>query len=233
MADLDVRVRFDDTGISTATSAAHPILKRIEDHLYICAPAGMIRTTDKIKFARYVSSNKRQRHKRKVHKKVSGWLRPQKRGGGTLVPLRLELDKTKSNINTEYWCIIVNKAIQDNISGEQIDTKDIALCLYHIEIFSASSATTRKSNQGRIIVNLGTDFCEFFGRKLGVCIERNGVQITDYMPFGATIIFTKANKDGEYSVISREVLSIYHAPVHLTSLEQAARSSRANGYIEE
>lgn len=233
MADLNLRVQFDDTGISTTTSAAHPILKRIEDNLYICAPAGMIRATDKIKLARYVSSNKRQRQKRKVHKKVSGWLRPQKRGGGTLVPLRLELDKSKSNINTEYWCVIVNKDIQDNISGEQIDTKDIALCLYYIEIFSASTQTTRKGSQGKIIVNLGTGFCEFFGRKLGVCIERNGVQITDYMPFGATIIFTKANKDGEYAIISRKVLSIYHAPVHLTSLRHAANSSRAKGYIEE
>lgn len=233
MADLDLRVQFDDTGISTATSAAHPVLKRIENNLYICAPAGMIRATDKIKLARYVSSSKRQRKKRKVHKKVSGWLRPQKRSGGTLVPLHLELDKSKSNINTEYWCIVVNKTIQDNISGEQIDTKDIALCLYHIEIFSADSATERKVYQGRIIVNLGTGFCEFFGRKLGVCIERNGVQITDYMPFGATIIFTKAKKDGEYAIISRKVLSIYHAPVHLTSLKQAAKSSKANGYIEQ
>ena len=143
------------------------------------------------------------------------------------------MDKSKSNINTEYWCVVINKTIQDNISGEQIDAKDIALCLYYIEIFSASTQTTRKGSQGKIIVNLGTGFCELFGRKLGVCIERNGIQITDYMPFGATIMFTKANKDGEYAIISRKVLSIYHAPVHLTSLKQAAKSSKANGYIEK
>ena len=56
MADFSIKVRFEDTGISTTTSTAFPILKIRGRNLYICAPTGMLRATDKVKFARYVSS---------------------------------------------------------------------------------------------------------------------------------------------------------------------------------
>lgn len=196
MAGFNVKVRFEDSGISTDTAAAHPILqKRGKGLLYIYAPTGMIRATDKVRFARYVSSkNGRRKGTNKRHIKHCGWIRPKRYEKGKAVQLvntSLLLDTNASNAVTECWALLIN------------GNCDIPSALFSIMSEQAGGIDLKKE----IVLSDLQLFTDFFGKQLGVCIERNGVQITDYMPFACGITYSRKVPENNGNVVLSMVFS--------------------------
>lgn len=196
MAGFNVKVRFEDSGISTDTAAAHPILqKRGKGFLYIYAPTGMIRATDKVRFARYVSSkNGRRKGTNKIHIKHCGWIRPKRYEKGKavqLVNMSLLLNTDASNAVTECWALLIN------------GNPDIPSALFSIMSEQAGGIDLKKE----IVLSDLQLFTDFFGKQLGVCIERNGVQITDYMPFACGITCSRKVPGNNGNVVLSMVFS--------------------------
>ncbi|HCS87202.1 MAG TPA: hypothetical protein DIW30_01850 [Bacteroidales bacterium] len=235
MTDFSIKVRFDDTGISTTPSASFPTLKIRGKNLYICAPTGMLRATDKVKFARYVSSSNSHWVKKngvetgeKACRKHTGWIRPKSPNNlqDDLVQMSMELDKKLSTAETEFWRLYV-WANEDN-EGTMDWMPYIAESLYMVMISKLLYKSSYKgvhfdSLQGLFVDDNGNDvyvtFVDLFGKKLGVCIERNGVQITDYMPFACTFTLGRIDEipHDDHIMIAKS-LSLFHSPKHLMSL---------------
>lgn len=182
MADFNVKVRFDDTGISTSAATATPTLKKRGTELYIVAPTGFLRATDKVRFARYHSG----RYRAEVHIPNAGWLRPMLHGND-IVPVQLEYIQYMSNAYTEYWRVSVNLQLQDN-NGETIPQSEVARMLYWLETSGFPRTTVKEQT---VKVEYKSSLIYLSGKKLGLYIERNGVQITEYMPFSIDLVVYK------------------------------------------
>ncbi len=185
MADFNVKVRFDDTGISTSAATATPTLKKRGTELYIVAPTGFLRATDKVRFARYHSG----RRKAGVHIPNAGWLRPMLHGED-IVPVQLECIQYLSNAYTEYWRVSVNLQLQDN-NGETIPQSEVARMLYWLETSGFTRTIVIEEHTVKSKVEYKSSLIYLSGKKLGLYIERNGVQITEYMPFSIDLEVNK------------------------------------------
>ncbi len=192
MADFNVKVRFDDSGISTSTSTASPVLKKRGTELYIVAPTGFLRTTDKIKLARNTSGRWKSKSRRTSIIPNTGWLRPMMYGKA-MIPLKLEFIKYMSNAYTEYWRVCVNLELQDN-QGEVIPQSEVARMIYYYE-----TENKKRTNKGKYVLvecRGGGAPVYLSGKQLGICVERNGVQITDYLTFTVDMRVKKNNDHG-------------------------------------
>lgn len=143
-------------------------LNIIDRRLYIVAPKGLLNVdTDKPVFARYVKSNIRYWvNSRYYHSKRRGWIRPQKAAPNAIkydyVPMRMELDEKRWGSDVFDYFYILSAAQnynKDTTLPDDYYTEDVAKDLH----------TQQAIDYNR--------------RKLGVCIERDGKQITDYLPF--------------------------------------------------
>lgn len=146
-----------------------PILKIIDRNLYIVCDKGFLQNSDMPFFARYVRSKDRisngNGHSIMV-RRHTGWIRPRDPASQTTpkslhVPMSMVLSAEKSDEQHDYWILSVN------------DSTDIANALSAIEDKSLElKSNGSPARQLRLI-----------GKKLGVCIERNGVMLTDYLHF--------------------------------------------------
>lgn len=191
MADFNTKVRFADSGISTSTSTASPTLKRRGTELYIVAPTGFLRTTDKIRLARNISSRwKSRRYGSSVAN--TGWLRPMM-NGKAMIPLKLEYIQYMSNAYVEYWRVSVNLQLTDN-TGAEIPQTEVARMLYYYETQYLERQEAVVDGAKYIkVTHSGSVQLYLSGKQLGICVERNGVQITDYMTFAVDLICGKSN----------------------------------------
>jgi len=203
MADFNTKVRFADSGISTSTSTASPTLKKRGTELYIVAPTGFLRTTDKIRLARNISSRWKSRREDGATIANTGWLRPMM-NGKAMIPLKLEYIQYMSNAYVEYWRVSVNLQLTDN-TGAEIPQTDVARMIYYYE--------TQYLERNETAVIYGTKYKKvtykkavplyLSGEQLGICVERNGVQITDYMTFAVDLGYTTPDKAVRCVAIAR------------------------------
>lgn len=216
MDEFKIKVRLDDMGISNITVCAYPTLRKKETKLYIYAPTGLLRKTDKIRLARYTSTNNRWGNKN-IHRVYSGWIRPKYHGdlGKELVYMGLELDEHISNAYTECWKLY--------ISDKRTKYYNIAEALF----MRMTDTAYYKDTLDKININSETFdtnniafLTDFFGKKLGVCVERNGVQITDYLPFSCTLALQREKESTNKLYIKAPSLSIFHHPKDLVSFRK-------------
>lgn len=192
MADFNTKVRFADSGISTSTSTASPTLKRRGSELYIVAPTGFLRTGDKIRLARNISSRWNSRREGGATIANTGWLRPMM-CGKAMIPLKLEYIQYMSNAYVEYWRVSVNLQLTDN-TGEEIPQTDVARMLYYYETqYLEREEITKDGIKYKKVTHSGSVKLYLSGKQLGICVERNGVQITDYMTFSVDLGYCKKN----------------------------------------
>ena len=138
--------------------------------------------------------------------------------------MNMELNKKLSTAGTEYWKLSVWCEIDNVGTLEWVDT--IAEALYNVMLDGIINEGVHFDLlQGEFVDKNGESvnvtFVDLFGKKLGVCIERNGVQITDYMPFACT--FTLGGSDSISSdshIMKTQSLSLFHSPNHLMSLRK-------------
>lgn len=150
----------------TAANSIPAILKIMDDNLYVVSPKGVIKDTDEPVFARYVKSRVRQKTgDTTIHRKRSGWIVPTRnteKCKQTLVPLKMEkVERWDSNVY-DYYRILAAATTYDAQPSERDYKADLGL-----EFYNATS---------------GLDF----EKRLGIAINRKGVQITDWLPFTVT-----------------------------------------------
>ena len=221
----------------TTTSTPFPTLKIRGQNLYICAPTGMLRTTDKVKFARYVSSSDSHwinkngvKTDEKAVRKHTGWIRPKLRGNlqKDLVQMSMALDTKLSNALTEYWKLSV--LYQDDSEGTMnwdswparglYSVMVESVCYYLLCHFDEKKGDFIDDETGKSQEHASNYLVDLFGKKLGVCIERNGVQITDYMPFACTFTLGESDSIPDSHIMKGQSLSLFHIPNHLMSFRQ-------------
>ena len=143
-------------------------LNIIDRRLYIVAPKGLLSENDKPVFARYIKSSIRQIiNGTSYHYKRRGWIRPKHhlQGGRAYdyVPMIMKLDDSRWDRNTYDYFYILTAAQKYTYAGSSGDE--------YIEDVADDLWSQRKIN---------------YSKKLGVCIEREGRQITDYLHFSIT-----------------------------------------------
>ena len=133
--------------------------------LYIVCDKGYIKNTDAVRLFRYTRGTVRYRHSNNsslinMHKRKIGWRQP-RRENGSIYSLSLYNDNSSfGNITTaakDVWIV------QENDTGDEIGTW----------LRWAGSSTYIENTY-------------FHNVKLGVRIQRDGVWITDYLPFMVT-----------------------------------------------
>lgn len=148
-------------------------LKILGRNLYIVSPAGLLSDDDTLSFARYVRSSGRQKADavtgKRAHYKNTGWLSPIRyygEGPKTIVPMAMKKDKSLGDSAIEYFLIKTNagRFYQARPTGGA----DIAL-----EFLKCYEYCFNTLN-----FNL-----QLFDKKMGVCVCRNGKQLTPYLPF--------------------------------------------------
>lgn len=152
--------------ITQANSFSQVRLNIIDENLYVVAPVGLLNTdTDKPVFARYVKSSIRKSDgKTRKHYKRRGWIRPTQ----------------QESPNKKYPCVPM---IMEKVTRWDSDVYDYFVVKSGASDFKNSSRTyTDKVAKDLFIATYGIQIY-FGGKKLGLCIERNGVQITDYLHF--------------------------------------------------
>lgn len=166
-----VKVNAGTTESSKNTNFSNVRLNIIGSELYIVAPAGLLNTdTDKPVFARYVKSSVRYYVAgQSMHAKRTGWIRPTKAisGGKTkeLVPMRMEYVSRWDSDTYDYFKVFT---AAQNYKTEPLDDS----------LYSDAVAEDLYNSPDNI---------QFANKKLGVCIERNGKQITDYLHFSIDV----------------------------------------------
>lgn len=146
-----------------------PILKIIGRNLYIVCDKGLLQNSDTPFFARYVRSKDRISDGNRntiMKRRHTGWIRPKDPASETTpkslhVPMSMTLSTEASDERYDYWILSVN------------GNTDIANALSVIQDESLVQKKDGKPARQLILV----------GKKLGVCIERNGVMLTDYLHF--------------------------------------------------
>lgn len=145
-----------------------PILKIIGRNLYIVCDKGLLQNSDTPFFARYVRSKDRfsDDNGKTVIRRHIGWIRPKDPASQTTpkslhVPMSMTLSAEASDERYDYWILSVN------------GNTDIANALSVIQDESFVQKQDGRPARQLILV----------GKKLGVCIERNGVMLTDYLHF--------------------------------------------------
>lgn len=167
-----VKVNAGTTESSKNTNFSNVRLNIIGSELYIVAPAGLLNTdTDKPVFARYVKSSVRYYvNGQSMHDKRMGWIRPTKAmsGGETkeLVPMRMEYVSRWDSDTYDYFKVFT---AAQNYQADPLDDS----------LYSDAVAEDLYNAQGEVI--------QFYNKKLGVCIERDGKQITDYLHFSIDV----------------------------------------------
>ena len=135
------------------------------DSVYVKAPEGMLKTTDKVIFARYITNKTRPRVNGSTDKSESrtyyrGWIRPRVVSAINNYPLWKGDDDIKlhfSHTDNGYdFFRLYNDALDEGfLTG----------------LYDYSFDTN------------GEEYPKVKGKKLGVKIERDGKTIVDYMPF--------------------------------------------------
>lgn len=172
-----VKVSAGTTESSKNTNFSNVRLNIIGSELYIVAPAGLLNTdTDKPVFARYVKSsvlyyvNGKSKHDKRI-----GWIRPTKAisgGGGKtkeLVPMRMEYVSRWDSDTYDYFKVFT--------AAQNYETDPLDDSLY-------SDAVAEDLYNAQY--NAQAEF-QYTNKKLGVCIERDGKQITDYLHFSIDV----------------------------------------------
>ena len=139
-------------------------LNIIDRRLYIVAPKGLLSENDKPVFARYIKSSIRKIIDGiSYHYKRRGWIRPlyhiQSRAYA-YVPMIMKLDDSRWDSNTYDYFYILSAAQKFTTAGSSGDE--------YIEDVADDLTSQNKID---------------YSKKLGVCIEREGRQITDYLHF--------------------------------------------------
>lgn len=159
---------------SLTTKSVPATLKIMDDNLYVVAPKGLIKDTDEPVFARNVKSSIRQKtDKSNYHYKRSGWIIPthnkSKESKKVLVPLKMEkVNCWDSNIY-DYYRILSAAATYNVQPSKRNYEANIGKELYD----------ARRNPHAEFNIY----FCN---KKLGIAIIRNGVPITDWLPFTVT-----------------------------------------------
>lgn len=145
-----------------------PILKIIGRNLYIVCDKGLLQNSDTPFFARYVRSKDKfsDGNGKPVIRRHTGWIRPKDPASKTTpkslhVPMSMALSTEASDERYDYWILSVN------------GNTDIANALSVIQ--DESLVLKQDGSPARQLI--------LVGKKLGVCIERNGVMLTDYLHF--------------------------------------------------
>lgn len=171
---VKVKVNAGTTESSKNTNFSNVRLNIIGSELYIVAPAGLLNTdTDKPVFARYVKSSVRYYvNGKSMHDKRMGWIRPTEAisgGGGKTkeyVPMRMEYVSRWDSDTYDYFKVFT---AAQNYQANPLDDS----------LYSDAVAEDLYNAQGEVI--------QFYNKKLGVCIERDGKQITDYLHFSIDV----------------------------------------------
>lgn len=167
-----VKVNAGTTESSKNTNFSNVRLNIIGSELYIVAPAGLLNTdTDKPVFARYVKSSVRYYvNGKSKHDKRIGWIRPTKAitDGKTkeYVPMRMEYASRWDSDTYDYFKVFT---AAQNYEADPLDDS----------LYSDAVAED--------LYNAGGEVIQFANKKLGVCIERDGKQITDYLHFSIDV----------------------------------------------
>lgn len=145
-----------------------PILKIIGRNLYIVCDKGLLQNSDTPFFARYVRSKDKfsDGNGKTVIRRHTGWIRPKDPASKTTpkslhVPMSMALSTEASDERYDYWILSVN------------GNTDIANALSVIQ--DESLVRKQDGDPARQLV--------LVRKKLGICIERNGVMLTDYLHF--------------------------------------------------
>ncbi len=168
--DLSAELKTIRDSIVSASSYSQVQLSIKDQNLYVVAPVGLLNAdTDKPVFARYVSSNIRGNEtnskNRRIHYKRKGWIRPTNNQLGKKYPLvPLIMEKVTQWDSDKYDYFVIKSGASD-YQNESRTYTSIGKDLYN--------ARAKQHTIDLYIAN----------RKLGIGIERDGVLITDYMPF--------------------------------------------------
>ncbi len=154
--------------ITHAASFSNVRLNIIDDNLYVIAPVGELNAdTDQPVFARYTRSSIRQIvDGRNFHYKRRGWIRPtqQEKLNKKYPYVPMVMEKVTRWDSDVYDYFVVKSGASDFMNQSRTYTSKVARDLY--VAYPPKNDSLRLKN-----------------KKLGLCIERNGVQITDYLPF--------------------------------------------------
>ena len=158
---------------SLTTKSVPATLKIMDDNLYIVSPKGLIKDTDEPVFARYVRSCIRQEVDGKnLHYKRRGWIIPThnkaKESKLTLVPLKMEKVECWDSDVYDYYRILAAATTYNVQPSKRNYETNIGKQFYDAEKNAAGLAL------------------RFANKRLGVAINRGGVQITDWLPFTVT-----------------------------------------------
>ena len=135
------------------------------DWLYVKAPKGLIKETDNVIFARYITGKTRPRNNRETltgeRYKYRGWIRPKK------------VDRSYPSKDWDYLFddSYFSLYFVEYRSSEEYDVFELRE-RNGIEIVDCL-ANTYITNTDKLNVS----------RKCGICIQRNGKTIVDYLPF--------------------------------------------------
>ena len=146
--------------------------------LYIRAPKGVIDpATDTLTFARRTSLRPRVQQGDPKYR-VKGWIRPRTHN---YIWLRLIKSASLSNVNTEYFEILPSVA-NDTVFYNQYNIVDYdswpLLALQQEEyIDSQRDYLDREGN------DYGGSMPARLDRRCGICLMRDGVQVSPYLPF--------------------------------------------------
>ncbi len=177
--DLAAEIASVRSEIVKANSFSQVRLNIIDENLYVVAPVGLLNAdADKPVFARYVKSTVRVHGdgRGSHHYKRSGWIRPMfvtaPNKKYPYVPMIMEkATRWDSNV---YDYFVVKSGASDFQNTSRTYTDKVAK---DIEVLADNKAYDIK----------------FLDKRLGLCIERNGVQATNYLPFSTVI-----GKNGHY-----------------------------------
>lgn len=167
--DLAAEIASVRSEIVKANSFSQVRLNIIDDNLYVIAPVGLLNAdTDKPVFARYTKSSVRKYIDGTFyHFKRRGWIRPTVQVGNKkkypCVPMIMEKVTRWDSDVYDYFLVKSGASDWENPSRTYADK--VARDFY-----------SARNNYGGLNIN-------FVNKKLGLCIERNGVQITDYLHF--------------------------------------------------
>lgn len=157
--------------IAMVSTPAHVQLMCLNQQLYVIADEGYIQGTDEVVLFRYVRSHNRYRAS-DSHRRTIGWKEPLK--GKDRISLRLLGIETNAEGKEQY---LIGTKRNLNINGI-------------IDIFTSYDTSLDETDKS-------TRFY-LFNKKCGIRIMRDGVWITDYLPFMARRV--KQNNDYTYGV---------------------------------
>lgn len=158
---------------SLTTKSVPATLKIMDDNLYVVSPKGLIKDTDEPVFARYVRSSIRQdTDAGTIHYKRRGWIIPtnnkSKESKQIRVPLKMEKVECWDSNVYDYYRVLAAATTYNVQPSKRNYEANIGKQFYDAERNAAGLA-------------LG-----FANKRLGIAINRDGVQITEWLPFTVT-----------------------------------------------